>query len=86
MLCFVYRSNKRDHTYVYMAKKDDFEILPAALSARLGLLELVLEVDLDPQRKLAKEDAKTVLASLAEQGWYLQLPRDERSLIETLAL
>jgi len=81
MQCFVYRSSKRDQTYVYMAKKEDFEILPADLVARLGQLELALELDLFPERKLALEDPKAVLRNLREQGWHLQLPRDEQSML-----
>lgn len=81
MLCFVYRSTRRDQTYVYLAKRDDFQSLPADLSERLGPLQLVLEVDLDPQRRLAKEDARAVLANLQERGWHLQLPRHEQSLL-----
>lgn len=81
MQCFVYRSSKRDQTYVYMAKKEDFEILPPDLVVRLGQLEFSLEIDLVPERKLALEDAKAVLRNLREQGWHLQLPRDEKSLL-----
>lgn len=81
MLCFVYRSTRRDQTYVYLAKRDDFDSLPDDLSERLGPLQLVLEVDLDPQRRLAKEDARAVLTSLRDRGWHLQLPRTEQSLL-----
>ncbi len=81
MQCFVYRSSKRLQTYVYMAKKEDFEILPPDLVVRLGQLEFSLEIDLVPERKLALEDPKAVLRNLRAQGWHLQLPRDEKSLL-----
>ncbi len=81
MQCFVYRASKRDLTYVYMAKKEDFEILPSELITRLGQLELAMEIDLLPERKLALEDPKVVLKNLREQGWHLQLPRDEKSML-----
>ncbi|MCB1605859.1 MAG: YcgL domain-containing protein [Xanthomonadales bacterium] len=84
MLCFVYRSNRRDQTYVYLARKDDFEALPDDLRERVEPLELVLEVDLHPERKLAMEDPAAVIRNLGAQGWHLQLPRHERSLLQAV--
>ena len=38
------------------------------------LLSGELEVDLTPERQLPHENAAAILASLGNQGWYLQLP------------
>jgi len=40
----------------------------------MGRLEFVMELEITPTRKLAKEDAKKVLASLEEQGFFVQMP------------
>lgn len=74
MHCFVYASLRKADTYVWLAREGDFSVLPASLTQMLGELRFVLEVQLDGQRKLPKEDAATVLANLQTQGWHLQLP------------
>jgi hypothetical protein len=74
MHCFVYASLRKADTYVWLARHDDFSVLPESLALMLGDLRFVLEVELDAQRKLPKEDAAAVLANLQNQGWHLQLP------------
>ncbi|TAL87693.1 MAG: YcgL domain-containing protein [Rhodanobacter sp.] len=74
MQCFVYASQRRSGSYLWLARKDDFEVLSEPLKNLLGELRPVLEVELDPQRKLPAEDAATVLEHLHAQGWHLQLP------------
>ena len=74
MHCFVYASQRKADTYVWLAKRDDFEILPASLVLLLGDLRFVLEVELLPERRLPREDVEAVLDNLRAQGWHLQLP------------
>lgn len=74
MHCFVYASRKRAEMYVWLAERDRFDLLPDSLQRQVGDLRPVLDVHLDPQRRLPRADAATVLAALREQGWYLQLP------------
>ena len=74
MHCFVYASQRKSDTYVWLAARDEFGVVPESLSMMLGDLRFVLEVELDTQRKLPKEDAAAVLANLQTQGWHLQLP------------
>lgn len=74
MLCFVYRSIQRNDTYVFLRERDAFGLLPAELSARLGALLLVLELDLSAGRSLARADPAIVRRNLAQHGFHLQLP------------
>ena len=74
MLAHVYKSLRRADTYVYLAARDDFTRLPEPLRPRLGTLAFVLETDLVPARKLAREDAATVMENLAARGFHLQFP------------
>lgn len=74
MLAYVYKSQKRADTYVYLAARDDFSRLSASLQAGLLPLTFVLEVALTPERKLARENAQKVRENLASQGFHLQLP------------
>jgi uncharacterized protein YcgL (UPF0745 family) len=74
MLCFIYKSLKKEHLYLYVDKKDDFSKVPEALFHSFGRMEFVMDLELTPERKLAKEDAGKVLESLKERGFFVQLP------------
>ena len=74
MLCFIYKSLKKEHLYLYVDTKDDFSKLPEALFNSFGRMEFVMDLELMPERKLAKEDAEKVLVSLKEKGFFVQLP------------
>jgi uncharacterized protein len=74
MKCAVYKSMRKADTYLFVAKRDDFSRLPDGLCEHLGRLELVMELELDAGRKLARADAGDVMARLQSDGFYLQLP------------
>lgn len=74
MHAYVYKSLRRDDSYVYLAQRDDFDRLPPPVRERLGRLQFVLEVTLTPERRLARADAAAVREGLAARGFYLQLP------------
>jgi uncharacterized protein YcgL (UPF0745 family) len=74
MLAHVYKSLKKADTYDYLAARDDFARLPEPLRTRLGALQFVLEVDLAPERRLARENPAVVRANLAARGFHLQFP------------
>lgn len=75
MHAYVYKSQRKADTYVYLAKRDDFDCLPPAVRAQMGALAFVLDVALTPERKLAQADADVVRANLAERGFHLQMPK-----------
>ena len=74
MRCYVYKSRRRAETYLFLAQKDDFSRVPESLRAPLGELDLTLEFDLTPGRKLARGDADVMRAHLAELGFHIQFP------------
>ena len=74
MHAYVYKSQRKPDTYVYLARRDDFDARPAELGATLAPYAFVLEVALTPERRLAQADAALVRANLAERGFHLQLP------------
>lgn len=78
MKCAVYRSNKKDLTYLYLPEADDLSCVPDALMKLISPVERVLEFDLTPERKLAQEDASEVLKQIETQGWFLQMPQQDR--------
>jgi len=72
--CWIYRASRQDEMYLYLREKDNFELIPESLRKALGRLELVLELTLSPERRLAREDIRQVLANLHGQGFHLQMP------------
>ena len=74
MHAFVYKSLRKADTFVYLAARDGFEPLPEAVRAQLGGLEFVLEVELTPERRLARVDAAKVRDALVERGFFIQVP------------
>jgi len=77
MKCTVFRSSKKDFTYIYLLEGHDFEDLPVSLRKIFGEPETVMSLELTPERKLAYEDVKQVMKNLAEQGYHLQMPPQE---------
>lgn len=72
MQAYVYKSQRKADTYVYLAARDDFARLPEPLRAQLGALQFVLEVALTPERRLARQDPAVVRANLAARGYPLR--------------
>ncbi|NVJ60221.1 MAG: YcgL domain-containing protein [Gammaproteobacteria bacterium] len=74
MLCFVYRSKKKDEMYLYVLKRDDFSKVPDNLLKLFGQPEYALSLDLAKRTKLAREDIQQVKQKLEDDGFYLQMP------------
>ena len=73
-VCWIYKDRRRGETYLYLAERDGFELAPPALLEAMGELEFVMELDLHPERKLARARADEVLRALDDRGYYVQLP------------
>ena len=74
MHAYVYKSQRKADTYVYLATRDDFGRVPEPLRSQLGELRFVLEVALTPERRLAQADVEVVRANLAGRGFHVQFP------------
>ena len=74
MQCFIYKSLKKNELYIYLEKKDDFSDIPESLLNSFGAMEFVMDLELTPDRRLAKEDAGQVILSLQEKGFFVQMP------------
>ena len=74
MQAYVYKSLRKEDTYVFLAARDDFERVPETLRAPLGPLQFVLEVELTPERQLARADPAVVRENLVLRGFHLQVP------------
>ena len=81
MKCVIFRCSKKDEMYLYVPHKEAedklLSELPEDLKKLTGRLEKVMELDLFPERKLARAEAGDVMASLEEKGFYIQMPPNE---------
>lgn len=81
MLCVIYRSPKRDQTYLYVEKRDDFSRVPAELMKSFGTPQFSMVLSLDGRKKLAAADIATVKEALKQDGFYLQFPPPVENLL-----
>lgn len=81
MLCAVYKSAKKDSTYLYVERRDDFAAVPDALLKTFGPPVLVTLLNLAKREHLALADIDKVRQQLTQQGYYLQLPPPEDNLL-----
>ncbi|MGR9101238.1 MAG: YcgL domain-containing protein [Gammaproteobacteria bacterium] len=84
MRCFIYKSSRKDGLYLYLAQKDDFSGVPQALLDGMGEPAFVMELELTPDRKLAREDAAQVLLQLRNRGFFVQMPPPQAAEWTTL--
>lgn len=82
MLCAVYKSAKKQQTYLFVNQRDNFSDVPEALMATFGTPSLVTLINLANKDKLAFADIQKVKQQLSETGYYLQLPPPEENLLE----
>jgi uncharacterized protein YcgL (UPF0745 family) len=74
MKCIIYKCSNNADTYLYVPKENNLSHVPKALIEKLGKLEQVMELELTPERKLAKENPQAVIENLQTNGYFVQLP------------
>ncbi|USD64516.1 YcgL domain-containing protein [Vibrio sp. SCSIO 43136] len=81
MLVYVYKSSKKEGTYLYLTKRDDFSSVPSQLKEVFGTPIFVMIVNL-AKRDLATVDVEKVKQSLESEGFFLQLPPPPENLLD----
>jgi len=76
MQVVVYRSSVKEGMYLYTNAETSLDSIPAPVMKQLGVPEKALEFDLTETRELPNADAKEVLATIANQGFYIQMPAE----------
>ncbi|WP_028292508.1 YcgL domain-containing protein [Oceanobacter kriegii] len=74
VLCDVYKSRKKDETYLYVSRKDGLERVPEALLEMFGKPELALTLIITAEKQLARYTGEQVLESIDDKGFFLQMP------------
>lgn len=74
VLCDVYKSRKKDETYLYVTRADGLTRVPEALLEQFGTPVLAMTMIITAEKKLARAEAPKVLEQMASNGFYLQMP------------
>ena len=81
MKCVIFRCSRKQEMYLYLPHNDNPDIILENVSDELktltGSLEKVMELELTPERKLARANVDDVIVALQEQGFYLQMPPND---------
>lgn len=77
MHCAIYKSSKKLDLYLYVCEKDEFSDIPEPLLLTMGKPQFVMELELTPERKLARADVTQVIKGLEEKGFYVQMPPEK---------
>jgi uncharacterized protein YcgL (UPF0745 family) len=83
MLCAVYKSSKKQETYLYVPGRDDFSKVPEALLKTFGTPVFLMIMPLKKDRELARVDINKLRTELTTKGFYLQLPPPTENLLKT---
>ena len=76
--CYIYKSPRKPETYLFVLQENDFTAVPAPLLEALGEVEKVMDIQLTPERKLARDNAIQIINDLKAKGFHLQLPPDKK--------
>lgn len=76
--CCVYKSLRREKTFLFVLQEDEFSRVPEPLLKALGEIKKVIDLELTPERKVARGNARYIMDDLLEKGFHLQLPPDEK--------
>ena len=82
MICAVYNSLKKEATYLYVERRDDFSRVPSPLLDIFGRPQFVMLLPLKVDKQLAFVDAEQLRQALQTQGYLLQLPPPEENLLK----
>ncbi|WP_158968063.1 YcgL domain-containing protein [Paraglaciecola sp. L3A3] len=82
MLCAVYKSSKKQETYLYVPGRDDFSKVPASLMSTFGTPIFLMIMPLKKDRALARVDIDKLRSELTLKGFYLQLPPPSENMLK----
>ncbi|WP_369854707.1 YcgL domain-containing protein [Candidatus Thalassolituus haligoni] len=74
VLCDVFKSRKKDETYLYVSRKDGLKKVPEVLLEQFGKPELAMTMIITPEKQLARFSGERILEQIATQGFFLQMP------------
>lgn len=83
--CVVYKSLKKDETYIFVPTSTPLSDLPPELLTVLGQTEMVMTLSLTPEKKMARGTAAEIMLSIENEGFHLQMPENPQLNANPLA-
>jgi len=80
-----FRSPKKEELYLFVPQETGLDALPKELLTMFGEPSHVLDFELTPDRKMAREDAKDVYEAIQSKGFFMQMPPTEVEKISNYA-
>ncbi|AKD41267.1 YcgL domain-containing protein [Pasteurella multocida] len=77
MLCAIYKSTRKMGTYLYVAKRDQFDAVPEVLRNAFGPPIFVMMFNLAGEKALINAEKAEVRKQIETQGFYLQMPKED---------
>lgn len=79
MQCYIYRSRRKQGSFLFLPERDNFARVPEVLLKIFGAPEFSFEFFLDNERQLQFNIAASeVRRVMQENGFFLQLPPNEK--------
>lgn len=72
--CAVYKSIKKDETYVFIPTTMKLSDLPDELLKILGKAEKIMSLKITSKKKMARGTGADIMKSIDKQGFHLQVP------------
>jgi hypothetical protein len=86
LVCKVFRSSCREGMYLYVDASEGLERVPPELMQNFGAPVEAMTLLLTPERKLAMADARDVISTIEDAGFYLQMPPSSTSDMQDIAI
>ena len=80
-MCTIYKGSREQELYVFVPREAGEDNIPDELRERMGELKSVMTLNISPDKKLARVDARIVLRDIHEKGYFLQLPPEITGLV-----
>ncbi|MEC7377122.1 MAG: YcgL domain-containing protein [Pseudomonadota bacterium] len=77
----VFRSSKKNDTYVFVRRDQKWEDLPEGLRTIFGQPIHSMDLLLTPDKKLARTSGKQVLEAIEQKDFYLQMPEEQEGYV-----
>jgi len=77
MLCYIYRSSKKENSYLYIAKENDFSKVPEILMTIFGQPIFAMKVLLDDKRKFVVGTSQEIENKINSDGFFLQMLKED---------
>lgn len=77
----VFRSSKKNDTYIFVRRGQNWDDLPEALRSIFGAPVHSMDLIMTADKKLARTTGKQVLDSIEEKDFYLQMPEEQAGYV-----